>query len=86
MVPKNRGPVPVIDYLLDNLINESCVKQAMEYLAEITKEENATLDKSAKRVVAKAMKDYIQEWDVQVWGMNIYNNVVPTGRIKLTYL
>ena len=53
----------------------------MEYLVEITKEENSNLDKNAKRVVAKAMKDYIQEWDIQVWGLNVYNNVVPTGKI-----
>ena len=78
-VPRDRGIPPVVDYILDNLVNEACVKQGMHYLAQITKEENSSIDKSGKRVIAKAMKDYIQEAEVQISGCNVLNNVVPTG-------
>lgn len=78
-VPRDRGIMPVVEYILDNLINESCVKQGMQYLAELTKEENSTLSDSGKRIVAKAMKDYVQEADIQVWGCTILNNIVPTA-------
>ena len=36
-VPKDQGITAVVDYLLDNLVNESCVKQAMETLVTLTK-------------------------------------------------
>ena len=38
-----------------------------------------TMDDNAKRVIAKAMKDYVVEWDVQMWGCQIFNNLVVTG-------
>ena len=82
-VPKERGIVAVVDYLLDNLVNEACVKQAMPMLVALTKEEGATMDTNSKRVVAKAMKDYMVEWDIQMWGCQIFNNLVITGRFSV---
>lgn len=81
-VPKNRGITAVVDYLLDNLVNEGCVKQAMQELVELTKEEEVSIDVNAKRIIAKAMKDYIVEWDIQMWGCQIFNNLVITGTVS----
>ena len=78
-MPTDRGVRGVAEYLLDNLVNEACVKQAMPMLEALTKEEGATMDTNSKRVVAKAMKDYMVEWDVQMWGCQIFNNLVITG-------
>ena len=78
-VPSERGITAVVDYLLDNLANEACVKQAMSALVTLTREEGATMDTNSKRVLAKSMKDYMVEWDIQMWGCQIFNNLVIAG-------
>lgn len=79
-MPTDRGVRGVSEYLLDNLVNEGCVKQAMSQLATMTRNvEGESLDDNSKRVVAKAMKDYIIEWDIQMWGCQIFENLVIQG-------
>ena len=70
-----------MEYLRDNIANESCVKQALEYLAILMKEEGASLDKTSKLVIVKAMRDYISEVDIEVSGCSILNNLIITGRV-----
>ena len=79
-LPRDKGAHAVIDYLVDNLGNEDCVKQALIYLAELTKDESNSLDDMGKRVVMKAMKDYISEAEVQTVGFIILENLVVFGK------
>ena len=81
LLPRDRGILPVMEYLRDNIANESCVKQALEYLAILMKEEGASLDKTSKLVIVKAMRDYISEVDIEVSGCSILNNLIITGRV-----
>ena len=39
VLPKDRGMMPVIEHLRENIANESCVKQALDYLATLSKED-----------------------------------------------
>ena len=84
-MPTDRGVRGVAEYLLDNLVNEACVKQAMCELASMTRSlEGEGLDTNSKRVVAKAMKDYIIEWDIQMWGCQIFENLVIRGKQRVS--
>ena len=83
-LPRDKGIPAVVEYLVDNLGNETCVKNSFEYLAELTKENGASMEPTGKRVIAKAMKDYMSEEDVQVWGCQILNNLVVTACAKDT--
>ena len=82
-MPRDRGTAAVIDYLVDNLGNEDCVKQALMYLAELTRDDSETLDNTGKRVLMKAMKDYISEADIQTTGFTIFENLVVYGELVL---
>ena len=77
-LPRNKGIPAVVEYLVDNLGNETCVKNSFEYLVELTKETGVTMEATGKKIIAKAMKDYMSEEDVQVMGCQILNNLVVT--------
>ena len=75
-LPRDKGIPPVVDYLVDNLGNERCTKEALDYLASLTKEEGVEFERNAKEVVAKATKDYISEAEIVALGLQIMNNVI----------
>lgn len=78
-MPRNRGVDPVIDYLGSNLGNEECVRNALEHLAELTKDDAPEVDSMSKKIILRAMNDYISETDIQIAGCNILNNLMVTG-------
>ena len=76
----DRGVRGVVEFMLDNLANEACVKRALMELEKMTAYlKGEALCNASKRIIAKAMQDYYTEWDVQVWALQIYNNVVVQG-------
>ena len=82
-MPRNRGVDPVVDYLGANLGNENCVREALEYLSQLTKEDGSNLDNTSKSIILRAMNDYVAERDIQVAGCNTLNNLVMGGEIDL---
>ena len=70
--------------MLDKLGNEDCVKQALEALEELTKESN--LDDMGKRVIIKAIKDFVQEADIQVLGLKVLQNLIIFGKYTFVTL
>ena len=69
----------MFEYLQINLNNENCVKEALTELVSLTKEDSSEVDSAEKRCIIKAMKEYMQNVDIQVAACNTLNNLVMTG-------
>ena len=77
-VPKNGGSQPVIDYILTYMNNESCVRQALLQLIELGKADGEAMhmDPTSKRVIVKAMREYIGQADMQETGCKVISNLL----------
>ena len=78
-LPRGQGITPVVDYLLENINNESCIKSSLEYLAELTKVEGARVDDRVKLLVATVMRENVSLVEVQIAGCHIFNNLLVNG-------
>ena len=64
----------------NNLGNEECVRSALTELAELTKENAPEVDPVSKKIIVRAMNDYIQECDIQVAGCKTLNNLLVSAQ------
>ena len=78
-VPRGEGLAAVIEYLKVELETEPNVREALECLAEMTKEDGSVIDKNGKILIAKAMRDWIDVVEIQISGCNILNNLIVSG-------
>ncbi len=65
-MPRDKGLEAVVDYLGQHLGNEQCVKDALEYMSQLSKEDTTGMDNVGKQLVLRAISDFISEADVQV--------------------
>ncbi|XP_064649533.1 serine/threonine kinase-like domain-containing protein STKLD1 isoform X3 [Lineus longissimus] len=75
-VPKEQGVTPVLAYIRSECESENALKDAMAYLAELTKEEDTVVDDAGKKLVAQTMRENIACVEIQVAGCNILNNLI----------
>ncbi|XP_070581939.1 serine/threonine kinase-like domain-containing protein STKLD1 [Ptychodera flava] len=75
-VPKGKGVPAVLTFLRENQKSESCVKDALVYLAEVTKDQDAVIDDAGKRLIVDSMKSHVGEAEIQTAGCNVLANLV----------
>ncbi|KAK3087169.1 hypothetical protein FSP39_002522 [Pinctada imbricata] len=77
-LPKEGNILKVLEYLANMVDYEDSVKEAMEYLVSLSKEEEEvfTLDASSKRLVKAAMRNNLQSLEIQIAGCNIFNSLI----------
>ncbi|XP_077986534.1 uncharacterized protein LOC144440938 [Glandiceps talaboti] len=75
-VPKGKGVKPVLAFLKQNASSETCVRDALIYLAEITKDQDAVIDDDGKKLIMTGMKSHLSNADLQTAGCNVLANLV----------
>ena len=79
-MPKEGNILRVLEYLANMVDYEDCVRDALEYIVSLAKDnENFALDTSSKRLVKAAMRNNLQVQEIQIAGCNIFNNLVISG-------
>ncbi|ELU12178.1 hypothetical protein CAPTEDRAFT_225008 [Capitella teleta] len=66
-----KGVAHVVNYLIDCLGDEKCVRNAMTEMVTMTADEGITMATEGKEVIAKVIKDYIVEEDIVLSGLRV---------------
>nr|XP_006817728.1 PREDICTED: probable inactive protein kinase-like protein SgK071 homolog [Saccoglossus kowalevskii] len=78
-VPKDKGIEAVFEYLKTNSSSETCVRNGLMYLSEVTKnqvDQYAIIGDTGKLSVIHNMRSHMGNADIQVAGCNILANLV----------
>ncbi|XP_013388890.1 serine/threonine kinase-like domain-containing protein STKLD1 isoform X2 [Lingula anatina] len=75
-VPKDQGVPPVLSFIRENINNDGSVRDALEYLAALTKQEGITVTDDGKRLIAKAMNANLKDLHIQIAACNVLNNLI----------
>ncbi|KAJ8300816.1 hypothetical protein KUTeg_022335 [Tegillarca granosa] len=79
-VPRDQGILPVIEYLAKMVDFEDCARQALEYLVELAKQEDTSeIDARAKRLIKFAMRNNLEDKDIQIFGCSVFSNLIITA-------
>ncbi|XP_060595198.1 serine/threonine kinase-like domain-containing protein STKLD1 isoform X3 [Ruditapes philippinarum] len=82
-VPKGQGVLKVLEYLANMVDYDECVKEALEYLLELSKSEGGlNLDPRGKKLVAMAMKNNMTDAEIQISGCNVLNSLVMCAEVN----
>ncbi|XP_067662721.1 serine/threonine kinase-like domain-containing protein STKLD1 [Haliotis asinina] len=87
LTSESPGILVVLEHIAKMIDNEDCVKDGMEHLVELTKQDGVLLEDNSKRLVAAAMKNNINNKTIQIAGCNVFNNVIvsaQTGDVLFT--
>ncbi|XP_071097519.1 serine/threonine kinase-like domain-containing protein STKLD1 [Haliotis cracherodii] len=76
LTSESPGILVVLEHIANMIDNEDCVKDGMEHLVELTKQEGVLLEENSKRLIAAAMKNNINNKTIQIAGCNVFNNVI----------
>ncbi|KAL4218629.1 JUN phosphorylation [Mactra antiquata] len=78
--PRNQGVMKVLEYLANMVDYESCVREALSYLMELSRSDDGlNLDPRGKKLVAMAMKNNMTDSQVQISGCNVLNSLVMSA-------
>ncbi|XP_074655282.1 serine/threonine kinase-like domain-containing protein STKLD1 [Tubulanus polymorphus] len=78
-VPRGSGVAAIIKYLETERGHESCVKDGLEYLYELSNNAPLNIDNSGKILIANLMKENIASKDILVSGCNVLQSMVPAA-------
>ncbi|KAL3870906.1 hypothetical protein ACJMK2_038937 [Sinanodonta woodiana] len=76
-MPRDQGVLKVVEYLASMVDFESCVQEALDYLVELSKqEEGLHIYPKGKKLIAMAMKNNLTSKEIQVAGCTVLNNLI----------
>ncbi|XP_048777734.2 serine/threonine kinase-like domain-containing protein STKLD1 isoform X2 [Ostrea edulis] len=76
-VPKDGNVLKVMEYIATMVDFEDCVAEALEYLVDLSKQdENFQLDINGKRMIKAAMRNNLPVKEIQTAGCNLLNTLV----------
>ncbi|KAL3870943.1 hypothetical protein ACJMK2_038971 [Sinanodonta woodiana] len=76
-MPRDQGVLKVVEYLASMVDFESCVQEALDYLVELSKqEEGLHIYPKGKKLIAMAMKNNLTCKEIQVAGCTVLNNLI----------
>ena len=82
-VPKEGNVLKVMEYIATMVDFEDCVAEALEYLVELSKQdENFQLDINGKRMIKAAMRNNLPIKEIQIAGCNLFNTLVISGQLE----
>lgn len=80
-VPKEGNVLKVMEYIATMVDFEECVAEALEYLVELSKQDdNFNLDINGKRMIKAAMRNNLPIKEIQIAGCNLFNCLIISGR------
>ncbi|XP_011442457.4 serine/threonine kinase-like domain-containing protein STKLD1 isoform X3 [Magallana gigas] len=76
-VPKEGNVLKVMEYIATMVDFEECVAEALEYLVELSKQDdNFNLDINGKRMIKAAMRNNLPIKEIQIAGCNLFNCLI----------
>lgn len=85
-VPKEGNVLKVMEYIATMVDFEECVAEALEYLVELSKQDdNFSLDINGKRMIKAAMRNNLPIKEIQIAGCNLFNCLIISGRKSREY-
>ncbi|XP_033732002.1 serine/threonine kinase-like domain-containing protein STKLD1 isoform X2 [Pecten maximus] len=79
-VPKDGGLIRILEHLANCIDYEEQVLESLSLILEMCKEsETFQIDASGKRLISVAMRNHLQNENIQITGCSIFNRLLVTG-------